>query len=1024
MTTIALCTSCRRAKKITESLDETFLQIIAGDFNCVMDCSIDRNPSSTNRDQGQLEMEELIKQSNLEDIFRKRFPTKRMYTFSRGISQSRIDLFLTSMLLDSAINSTSIVHFPFSDHDAIKLNIDSSRNAKGPGIWKMNVKTIQSTSFRKSIETLWPIWAGGLTSYESPLSWWEVTKYKIKHLTIEISKSLNITKYKLQKMEARLNEIKDSENNILKQESKNLKQQIKEYYENQLEAAKVRSRIKIYEEGEKSSKFFFNTEKKNASEKIWNRIKCQDGTYSSNINIILNEQKQFYKNLFTSEGSDERESSTVLEHVDSVLNNDQKETCDADISEQEIKNAIKILKVNKSPGDDGIVSEFYIEYWYLIHKEFTQVIKHIFNINTLSPSQYNAILTLLYKKGEREDIRNWRPISLLNVDYKIITKILAERLKKILPYIIHTDQKGFVHGRNIQEANRLLQDVISYTDQNQIDSAIIFLDYEKAFDRVEWSWTLNCLKKFNFGTKFIAWVDMIFKEAKTSILTNGFRSSYFKISRSMRQGCPVSPLLFVLQAEPLACAIRKSTLIRGIPLPVSNPETHNSEVKINGYVDDTQLFVSTEDSLVECFSILKCFEKSSGAKVNKNKTFGLYTGAWKNKMPEFNDINWTKTNIKTLGVHHGYEIDDATIWLEKINKIKNCIQVWKSRDLTYRGKVLIIKTLLLSQIGFLADVVSIPINIVKQIDTLLWSFLWDSKQPLVNKNVMLQNIQMGGVNMSTLQNTLICKQIKFLYKLIISENAHWNRIAKHWIQKYDTEYHASLFLCKCSSVKGLNLSEMPDFYQKCISSWALFIGKLKIQSNEHILNEKLFGNIDISVRNNPFFYSDFSRQNIKTISDIWNAQNGDFHTDHYIQIKSAATPNWRQKYNKLKTNIPEGWSNILKSNIRRVQINKFRLEIDNQLKLFINEKFIEPSKLSLKLINRHVIDETHKPKCETKWEALFNQTFSWKSVWESFNNSNFTNFQHSDWLFARLYTSIKAVRKNTRFSSENWRDVT
>ena len=96
---------------------------------------------------------------------------------------------------------------------------------------KFLVKVTESTSFRKSIETLWPIWAGDMTSYESPLTWWEVTKYKIKHLTIEISKSLNITKYKLQKMEARLNEIKDSENNILKQESIALKQQIKEYYE-------------------------------------------------------------------------------------------------------------------------------------------------------------------------------------------------------------------------------------------------------------------------------------------------------------------------------------------------------------------------------------------------------------------------------------------------------------------------------------------------------------------------------------------------------------------------------------------------------------------------------------------------------------------------------------------------------------------------------------------------------------------------------------------------------------------------
>ena len=154
------------------------------------------------------------------------------------------------------------------------------------------------------------------------------------------------------------------------------KQQIKEYYEKQLEAAKVRSRIKINEEGEKSSKFFFNTEKKNASQKIWTKIKFQDGTYSSNINIILNEQKQFYKNLFTSEGSDQQESNSLPENVDKTLNMEQKESCDANITEQEIKNTIKLLKINKSHGDDGIVAEFYKEYWYLIRKEVTRVLTY------------------------------------------------------------------------------------------------------------------------------------------------------------------------------------------------------------------------------------------------------------------------------------------------------------------------------------------------------------------------------------------------------------------------------------------------------------------------------------------------------------------------------------------------------------------------------------------------------------------------------------------------------------------------
>ena len=120
------------------------------------------------------------------------------------------------------------------------------------------------------------------------------------------------------------------------------------------------------------------------------------------------------------------------------------------------------------------------------------------------------------------------------------------------------------------------------------------------------------------------------------------------------------------------------------------------------------------------------------AKVNKNKSYGLYTGSWRNKIPECNEIKWTNDNVKHLGINHGYNIDLTAIWMEKINKIKNCFQVWKSRDLSFKGKVLVIKTLLLSQIGFQSETVTIPNNVVKDVDTLLWSFLRDCKQPLVS----------------------------------------------------------------------------------------------------------------------------------------------------------------------------------------------------------------------------------------------------------------------------------------------------
>ena len=150
----------------------------------------------------------------------------------------------------------------------------------------------------------------------------------------------------------------------------------------------------------------------------------------------------------------------------------------------------------------------------------------------LSKSQNRGVLTLLFKSGERENFCNWRPLTLLNTDHKIIAKILAERLKTVVPNLIHSDQKGFVKGRNISEANRLVQDIIDYIDQENEEAILVLLDQQKAFDRVEWGWVDYVLKEFNFGENFRGWIKMLFNGAKTCIKTNGFVSKYFPISRS------------------------------------------------------------------------------------------------------------------------------------------------------------------------------------------------------------------------------------------------------------------------------------------------------------------------------------------------------------------------------------------------------------------------------------------------------------------------------------------------------------
>lgn len=410
----------------------------------------------------------------------------------------------------------------------------------------------------------------------------------------------------------------------------------------------------------------FNLERVRGINKQWQSIKCDDGSYSSNINTILKEQVKFYEQLFMTEGWDKAEAENLINNINCKISSDEKKSCEKHPTETEIHKAVTSLKHNKSPGSDGILGEFYQIYWNIIKIELKQVLTDIFLSKEMSTSQYRGIITLQYKQGEREDLANWRPITLLNTDYKIITKILTGRLKPILPNIIHSDQRGFIKDRNIEESIRLLSDVIEYTDKENKGGAIIFLDQQKAFDRVEWGWLETCLDKFGFGKNMIEWIQMTYKYSKSCVLTNGYLSKFFSLSRSVKQGCPIAPLLYIIQAEALACSIRNSNSIIGINLPVVNNTP--IQVKISMFADDSQLFVSQENSLPIIFDYLSKYEKASGAKVNMKKTKGLYIGTWKQRPPNFRQITWVKDNIKALGVYHGYNIDQSKIWETKITK--------------------------------------------------------------------------------------------------------------------------------------------------------------------------------------------------------------------------------------------------------------------------------------------------------------------------------------------------------------------
>ena len=228
-----------------------------------------------------------------------------------------------------------------------------------------------------------------------------------------------------------------------------------------------------------------------------------------------------------------------------TINKTQKTQCDTPITKHKCLQAISQLANNRSPGPDGFAAKFYKVFWEDIKRPFMECLKYSINTNQLCPSKYKEIITLLPKPGRDSFFAaNCRPITLLNCDYKIISKIVNNRISPFLSSHVKNDQTGFIKGRHIGDNIRLMCDIIDYAYFKNIPGAVLLIDLQKAFDSLNWSFIFAILRNFGVGDFFINLIRNIYKQPKCCIFNNNFLSSYFEIKRGIRQDDSLSSTIF------------------------------------------------------------------------------------------------------------------------------------------------------------------------------------------------------------------------------------------------------------------------------------------------------------------------------------------------------------------------------------------------------------------------------------------------------------------------------------------------
>ena len=717
----------------TFATNSTTNWIVGGDFNCILKPIDVENGAGFNQKKCP-QLHDLVNIKGLRDVFRHFYPTKKEYTFFRtSCAPSRLDRFYLSHELLQRVNSVQHVA-SLSDHCGVLLEMSfQSFNQYETRFvretyWKLNVRILEDEDFEENFISLWSGLKQKQTWFTDIADWWDMeAKPTIKEFCFEFSKQ----------RKARRNDTKAFWFAYLKivlgdknwGEVARVKTMLKDMLQEDAFGYVVRSRFKNNISEEAASLFHANKEVKNAKNNNINSLKINDNVIT-NQEVIEEEVNKFFHALFNGYHDENLVNTGKTFQADNSnldfflkdlasLSDSAREGLVKDMTMDELEKIVKGCDRNKSPGLDGLSYEFYQKTFQIIKEDLLEIYRCQLNRKLLIKSNKEGVTRLAPKVDGVPSVDELRPITLLDCDYKILSKWLVDRMKPVLPVVIKSGQLCTVGKKNILFGVNNILSAIFDVKQRKSEACLVSLDFFKAYDRVLLDFVIKVMKRMKFGDKFTDWILMLHDGASTRlILTRLTRAIQLRFS--IRQGDPLAMLLYILYVEPLLWTLEKK--IYGL-------RVDSIEQKLEAYCDDVNITTDKLEDFEVIGNVVKRFEKVSGAILSRNrkcKVIGF--GNWARKVDW--PLDWIKPvkSEKIFGIFICDSYDEMLRlnWDFRFKKFSNTILSWSPRVLdTLQQRVDVIRIFGLSRVYYVASILPVTPNFVKKFESLMGKFIWN-----------------------------------------------------------------------------------------------------------------------------------------------------------------------------------------------------------------------------------------------------------------------------------------------------------